>query len=372
VAYAPDISGPDAAESAPFAHLIPLVQLLEKEAREAMHARPCVARVRIDREGLTLLLKRERPATRPLPEHIIWLDGTANAALYKEIFGREVEVVAPRVRTTGTIYQVWASLNNKAHVIGKKAEASKRDDLQRQVQHIITSRGYRAPAVITYKDFTGHFAAHNTAHFYGLRGTNRLRECDALIVVGTPQANIPQIVDQAAMLDPKRLQPFDTAWSDRVIRYRGHEYGYAVSGFWHDERLQALLQQSREAELVQAAHRARPLIRNVDVWLLTNLPLADLAPDELLSLADLFDNAPAGIDPYRWPALRVWADAQEEIATGTLAEHFKISRPTAKVWFEGLLQRGWREIEPETTGRRGPQPRRCVKGFGRINCKVPL
>jgi hypothetical protein len=50
---------------------------------------------------------------------------------------------------------------------------------------------------------------------------------------------------------------------------------------------------------VQAIHRARPLIRAVDVWLLTNVPLSDL-PVELVSLRELFD-APEGVDVYRWP-----------------------------------------------------------------------
>lgn len=335
--------GPDQAESLPYWHLSGLAGLLKQEALEAMAGRPAACRVRITMQGLELLLRRPQ---RPLPSHVIWLDATANPALYKAVFQedkRRIEVVAPRVQLAGRVYQVWPSLNNKDTLIGldqeregkrpAKRRSEKRETVERQVDHIIQSRGYARPAIVTYKDLTGRFSGYDTAHFYGLRGTNRLQECDALIVIGTPQASIPALVDQAAMLHQEILRPFDTDWSDRDQRYAGHDRGYPVSGFWHDTTLHALLAQTREAELVQAAHRVRPLYRKVDVWLLTNLPLAALPPDELLDIRGLF-GAPAGIDPYRWPELvRLLGSAGDDgLSVGDIYTQMDVPERTALRW----------------------------------------
>lgn len=364
--------GPDQAESLPYWHLTDLAQLLKQEALEALEGRQCVCRVRITKQGLELLLRRPE---RTLPPHVIWLDATANPALYRAVFQdeRKIEVVAPRVRLAGRVYQVWPSLNNKDTLVGPdqeqegkrpaKRRQAKREAVEQQVDHIIASRGYTRPAIVTYKDLTSRFSAYDTAYFGGLRGTNRLQDCDALIVVGTPQAPIPTLVDQAAMLHQEILRPFDTDWSDRDWRYVGHPRGYPVSGFWHDTTLHALLVQTREAELVQAAHRVRPLYRKVDIWLLTNLPLTELPPDELLDLRELF-GSPTGIDPYHWPELaRLLESAGEEGLSATdIAAQMDVPERTALRWHAVL--RTLPGVVCRTRTSNGGRPAVvCVKSF---------
>lgn len=369
-AYTPHLWGPDQAESLPFWHLEHLIPILEEEAQEALAGRDYVRRVRITTEGLLILLRRD---ALQLPPHVIWLDATANPALYKAIFrtNRRIEVVDPHVQLSGRVYQLWPSLNNKDTMIGAdepkegkrpaKRRQAKREAIDRQVEHIIRARGYARPAVVTYKDFTAQFSGYDTAHFGGLRGTNRLQNCDALIVIGTPQASIPSLVDQAAMLLDQRLLPFDTTWNDRDQRYVGHSYGYPVSGFWHDDTLHALLMQTREAELVQAAHRVRPLYRPVDVWLLTNLPLAAMPPDELLDLRELFD-APNQVDPYRWQdLLRLLDSAGEEgISAAEVREQMEVPARTAERWFAALCASPGIVVR-ERAAKTGRPARVCVK-----------
>jgi hypothetical protein len=371
-AYTPMLRGPDQADSVPYWHLGCLKGYLEQEAQEALAGRDYVRRVRVDAQGLFLLMRRD---VDTLPPHVIWLDATANPDLYRAIFrdGRRIEVVAPQVELSGHVYQLWPSLNNKDTMIGpdepkvgKKApknRQAKREAIDQQVGHIIQTRGYTRPAVVTYKDFTSQFSVYDTAHFGGLRGTNRLRDCDALLVIGTPQAAIPTLVDQAAMLHQERLRPFDTSWSDRDQRYGGHPYGYPVSGFWHDATLHALLVQTREAELVQAAHRVRPLYRPVDIWLLTNLPLAAMPPDELLDLRDLFD-APNQVDPYRWhELLRLLESAGDEgISADDVREQMDIPARTAHRWFDALTRQPG-VIVRNRPAKAGRPTRICVKDF---------
>jgi hypothetical protein len=87
------------------------------------------------------------------------------------------------------------------------------------------------------------------AHFGGSRGTNRLQDCDCLIVVGAPQPPTPQLLDMAAMLYHERDEPFDTTWSTLTGRSRGQPWAWPIGGFWNDPALQTLLEQARESEL---------------------------------------------------------------------------------------------------------------------------
>ena len=361
---APQIHFPDQAESVPCWYLSDLLPLLEREATEALAGHEYIRRVRVNRDGVTLLLRREH---QPLPPHVIWMDATANVSLYKTLFKRNIEVVAPRVQMAGTVHQVYARLNNKDRLVGptdsrRVDHAAERKLIDAQVAQIVRLGGYQNPAIVTFKAIAKDFG-FPSAHFGGLRGTNRLRDCDALVVVGTPQAGLATIRDQAAMVLHNRMPPFELTWSDRTFPYIGHPYGYDVSGFWHDTALHALLMETREAELVQAAHRVRPLFRPVDVWLLTNLPLRDLPPDRLLSITDLFQS-PKGVDPYQWPAVLDLVDAagDDGVDAEQLQRTFKLSDRTAERWFAALCAYPGIGVRRRTSGR-GRPGRICVKDF---------
>jgi hypothetical protein len=123
----------------------------------------------------------------------------------------------------------------------------------------------------------------------------------------------------AKMLWHNRMEPFQEGWSDKEVQYPGHALAYPKSGFWADPDLNALLWQYREAEIIQAVNRFRPLTEPVHVWLLTNIPLtgptADqpgLVPDEIMSLREMFKvptlekiqevlgKRARAFDPHKW------------------------------------------------------------------------
>jgi hypothetical protein len=355
----PELRHADAAEQAPYGHLFHTLYALKREAEAQLAGVDAIPRVRIDTSGLTLLLRR-RP--RFLPPHVIWLDATASGPLYRELLNRSVKIVRPDVQLQGRVRQVWASLNTKTDVGPAADGRPKLQHVQAQVAAIL-NRGYQRPAYVTYKDLLQVFGANAAAaHFHGSRGTNRLQNCDCLIVIGTPQPGTDDVVTTATMVYSERDRPFDVTWTTQDRPFPGQPWAYPVAGFWNDHDLQVLLEQVREAELVQALHRARPLRRSVDVWLLTNVPLPGI-PVELVSLHQLFD-APDGVDPYRWPeVLRVAtarAVAVGRVTTQDFTSELKTDRKTATKWFEGLLAQGWREIEPVPSATRGPFVRACV------------
>ncbi len=360
-AYEPELRGPNDAEDVPYFHLPQTLALLGREAERAAQDKPSINRVRVDTTGLTLLLRR---APRQLPPHVIWLDATANAPLYETLFGRPVTVVRPEVALQGRVRQVWAGLNNKQALSN---QAPKTDHLRQQLARIL-ARGYTRPAFIGYKDLIrglvpADISPERLAHFGGNRGTNRLQDCDCLIVIGAPQPPTPQLLDMAAMLYHERDEPFNTTWSTRDIPYAGQAWAWPIGGFWDDAQLQALIEQTRESELVQAIHRARPLIRDVDIWLLTNVPLPNI-PVELVSLHELFD-APGGIDAYRWPDVVATAQARMDAAgmvtTADLVDAKLCQKPAAKKYLEALAaDRGWQIVTAPASGR-GQPPLACVK-----------
>jgi DNA polymerase III delta prime subunit len=365
----PDVAYPDAVDKLDYGHLPYLLSLLEQEARANLDGMAdYVRRVRVSVDGLTLYMRR-RPG--PLPAHVIWCDGTGDGRLYERLLGMPVEVVRPRVEMAGTVYQMYASLNNRAALGWGADNDEKRQKVDRKVGDLkaevaqILSRGYERPAIISYKSIIADLAGDlERGHFGAERGTNRMGECDCLIVVGTPQPPAPDIERMAAMLYDTRMEPFNLKWSSRDVPFEGQPWAWPIGGFWDDPDLQLLLEQLRDAELMQAVHRARPLRRQVDVFLLTNAPIAGL-PVELINLHDLFD-APHGVDPYRWPAIRHYA-ADRIAAVGTvtsteLAEWAGVEQSTARRYVEALAAQDSYTLTAQK-GSRGRPPLALCKAL---------
>lgn len=362
-AYAPQLRNAGQVNEAPYFHLPNLVSLLFREAQAAEAGRAYPARVAIANGKLHLLLRHDVSA-HARGKHIMWLDATANEHLYRQMFGQTIEIVQPHIRLAGRVYQVWPRANGKTFLIKDNKLTSKVEQLAKQVERIIEKHSYQRPAIITFEALKSLFDAE-MGHFYGARGTNRFEGCDALIVAGTPQPDLGAITKQARMIYQDRMQPFDMTWSERDVQYAGQGYSYPVSGFWHDPDLNALLWQFREAELIQAAHRARPILHDVDIWLLTNIPMDELPPDELLDIKALFD-APMGVDPYRWPDVMAIADEFERdghpMRAADLVERINIDKKTAQGYLQRLTEQypdRWK-IDTIVPTSKGGKPARAL------------
>lgn len=323
----PQLRDPDDVDQTDYLFLPALLSILGQESSASIDGQEdWIRRVHCTTDGLKLLMRR-RP--KRLPPHVIWCDATGDPRMYERLLGMPIEIVRPNVVMQGTIYQIHDSLNNRS-ALASDLDSPKMRQLRQQVEQIGATHQYQSSATITYKGVRELFEADG--HFGAERGTNRLADKDALIVIGTPQPPQTQIIEIAAMLFDERIRKFNTAWTTRDIAYEGRAHAYPVAGFWDEPDLHIVLQQYREAELIQTLHRARPLRRRVDIWLLTNIPLPGITP-ELLSVQELF-NAPAGVDPYRWPALIEWAaeriDRHGMLVSTDIAEYLGMQQKAAR------------------------------------------
>lgn len=380
LAYVPSLQhNPDSVENAPYFHLRILHELLTREVEAALSGREYPHRIIIRDKKMTLLLRRE--VNKQLPSHVIWLDATGNEHLYHEMFQRRVKVVAPQVQLRGKIYQITDRLNNRKSLlqIGRntdtggmndesscdEAPTGKVDQLAQQIERIIRTHNLQKPGFISFQAITrlDKFEHLDKLHFYGARGTNILQTIDGLIVAGTPMP--PDLDKTARMLFFNRDTPFNTRWQTKDAPYNyidedGKGRAYPTSGYWGDPDMEALLWQVREAELIQAVHRSRPVLNDTPIYLLSNLPVWELPPTELLQIYELFD-APAGVNVYKWQEVMAFAIAmdtsQGSVTTVDLVNHLGVNRDTASKYIDFLIgQYGWQTIKGATR-RRGMPPK---------------
>jgi DNA polymerase III delta prime subunit len=366
----PDLARAEDALHAPYAHLPVTVPLLVAEAREALKGNcDYPPRVLLEAEGLTLLTRRA--VSDRLPAHVCWLDATANEALYRRCFQRPAIVADAQPQMAGKVFQVHSRANGKSTLVGDGAGHARRlDQSEKQIEQIIARHGYERPAVISFQGAIASSQALqrlDNVHFYAARGTNELQDCDAVIVLGTPQPGPDVIERMARMVFVERMRAFDCAWTIKPITYDyrdkdGQGRTYPVSGFWGDPDLQEMLWSMREAEIIQAAHRVRPVNHAVHIWLLTNIPLAELPPDELLSMADVM-GAPKGVDCFTWPeVLRVAQEVSQERGAVTVVDLVKelgIGRDTALRYLDILVkEHGWRPVKGAEPPSDGTKPKR--------------
>ena len=379
LALAPVVHTPADAERAPYFHLPKLATLLAREAAAAERGREYPHRV-VVHDGKLLLLLRRRVAEQ-LPRRVIWLDATGDRHLYEAILQTPVEMVEPRVRMRGRILQVHDRANGKGALLdGEGNLKGAVNDLKRQVKRI--AERYQSIGVITHMAIEDQFAEYpDRGHFYAERGTNRFERVEALVVAGIPQPPLFQIDKAARMLFWERMEPFASTraddgtptlpWSsiDKPFAYVGDDglgRAYPASGFWGDPDLQSVLWQFREAELIQAAHRARPNLRDVDVWLLENLPVDELPPAKLLPARELF-GAPRGVDIYRWPDVLALAELHREaglpLSAADIAEQLCVGVRVARDYLRKLFesQAGVWELDKLVPVGHGGKPTRVLR-----------
>lgn len=351
-------------ETTPYFHLPQLTRLLIREATQALSGVDYPHRVVIAPGSLTLLLRRTVDYRR-IPPHVVWLDATGRPEIYEQIFRRPVQVVDAQPHMHGRIFQVVDRANGKTSLVKSGQRTDKALQAEDLIGKIIEQHGYLQPSVISFKDFVENTDLDvKTSHFYAARGTNEHEDADAIFILGAPQSNIYDIVKLAKMIYFERDTAFKVQWTtqEQVYNYiadDGQGRRYPVSGFWHDSDLQAVLETIREDEIIQAAHRARPVNHPVDIWLLTNIPIPSLPPDELLTMRDVL-GSPDGVDIFKWALVQKLMGEKDEITSSDLVE-IGISRNTAAKYLDFIAhQPGWEKGVVKISGKRGGRPKAAV------------
>ncbi len=339
------------------------------------------SRVYLTQAGLTLIVRQslwDGIAATP----IVALDATGDRELYQIMLGRPVDEYAPRIQRQGRLIQVCHRLNDRGTLNANHGE----DDVGPAGRELVDiadrlTRGYERRSAVAIKKLTPHlarvFGAGNVVHFGGLRGTNQLEGTDALVVAGMHTPGPAAIMDQAIALSDQ-IEPFYTLDEDgnrlQMYRYADREYRLSEAGlaqareqfgdpdlagvarrvgYYAVPVLEVLHRQHREAELVQAIHRARINVHAADVYLLTSLP----TDEEVDAIHDEPPIGPAGIPWRTWIRIEPWIEerwkAGEPITpsdlaelTGTHPDHVRKSR-----WVEAI-----RDRDPEhwSVGRLDP------------------
>ena len=275
----------------------------------------------------------------------------------------------------GRIYQVWNRQNGIGALLQRGHLTRHGRSLIEQVEAII-ARGYTRVGLICHKKMMEHFKhlPIEIGNFYGQRGTNRFRGCDCLIVAGTPMPPLEQIEDMAVMLFQDRNEPFringTLPWveEDRPYNYidpnTGGSYAYPTPGFWGEPDLQLILEEFRESEILQSAHRARPLIELVDIWLLTNIP-TKLEISDLITTYDVL-GIPPGVHQAKWERFQQLADerydAAQPIRSAELVTLLQIDAHTSRKYIDLLANyqsERWNAATIAVPGKRG-KPALCL------------
>jgi hypothetical protein len=201
------------------------------------------------------------------------------------------------------VYQVSGKAFSRQSITGTNRDGTPRSnrnvteaaDLRAQVVEFLDMLpgnvllvSYKAAIEVLIDELPPHV---ETAHFGALRGLNAFEHCETVVVMGREQPSaqaIEALTRPFTATDPEPFLPV----GEYVLQTRGrrmrdpHEPNIAEAQVHVDPRCQSMLEQIREAEMVQAIDRVRPIFNHRKVFVLNNLPL-DLTVDRTMTWPEL-------------------------------------------------------------------------------------
>ncbi len=254
------------------------------------------------------------------------------------------------------------------------------DHLSSRIIEFVTRKAGENPngSIVAPKDW---LAAHGSrlpccvkqAHHGALRGLNELEGCDWEIVVGRnepPPWGVESIARAWFAGDPD-FQVGTVTREQATLTARNGDTATITRTAFGDRRCQEILESIREQESLQAVDRLRLIhaARTKTIYLLCNLPLPGLPPDELVALDDLLlpgriaevllrDFAVVGPTALaaRHPDLFCSAKAAKEHL-----EQFSAGLNGSFPYKASIRQRGYSNIATyRIDGTRGGKPRRAL------------
>jgi len=281
---------------------------------------------------------------RPWPFHqrrLLVLDGTANAEILKQFVPSLVAAPEIRVRRNARVSQVSNSTFYKGSLIKRVAASDGKGKLEPTARLlevgdfiektarkgktlVVTNKPVRC--ALTGEDrhavlsISAPYRGADIAHFGNLRGSNEFEGHDIVIILGRDEPRVHDAERRAMAIWYDTKEPIRRITPDLKGRYnyisRTRRYlfsdGTIKSGsvsVHPDPRVQAVVEQAREAEMLQAIDRLR-LIHTQErktVYILCDIPL-DLPIDELVTWKQLtgdrrLSDALAECDARGWDAL---------------------------------------------------------------------
>ena len=258
-------------QALPPAYTAVLLHQIAKELRIQLRGQRYTSRIEARNGRLELYLRVEHLITqlaRPDQPKII-LDATANAALLQTIFPETpVQVEQPTIRGAARVVQVvgrdWAKSTLRG-ALGPRARRRRDASFEDVASHIRPDRPTLVVCTLEWEHelakalkARGH-ADVVVAHYGALRGSNAYKGYD-VILAQVYHPNLDAIIREGRALFADDPMPLDEGLTTAARQLRdatGACWAVQVPTFC-DARLAALLEQRREAEMVQCALRGRP------------------------------------------------------------------------------------------------------------------
>ncbi len=242
---------------------------------------------------------------------VLLTDGTGSLDLARHLWGdrlvnvhvpfpRDARVVqvagSTEVRSGVFSRQSITGLSGRGEPIGEtvtKRAASRREELLSFVRAVKGRRTFvamtKGAEEVLGPDLVG-LGGVDVGHFGALRGINRWEDCDVAVVVGREQPPALALENQLRAFLASDRVPFrfgsGYALQCRARRMRDGSFEPVAVEVHPDPRAQLLLEQIREAELVQAVDRVRGVFNRRTVYVLWS-GVADLTVDAVRSWSDL-------------------------------------------------------------------------------------
>jgi hypothetical protein len=326
-----------AAQTAP--RLVRLSRVLERLADE-LASRRAGSAYSLLREGDELIAQGRRPWVFD-DQRLLLLDGTANPQILRQFVPQLQDVPEIGVRRKARVIQV-SDLTFYRYSLVEKTPAAEEGASWRPTARLgavaqfiagVAQKGRtlvvtnkRVRCALTGEKANGKlpvrglYAGADIAHFGSIRGTNEFEEHDVVIVLGR---------EQPSPRDAERLAKaiwYDTKQSIRCIKedkrgqvdYPKRRHAYTMRDgsqqsvevkVHPDRRVQAVVEQIREAEMLQAIDRLRLIHspRKKIVFILCNIPLG-IPIDQLVTWRQLagdgrLADALAACETHGWEAL---------------------------------------------------------------------
>ena len=314
------------------------------------------AHLQADRGSITALSFEQLPLQSDLPDDPLILDATATPSKVASLYHVDPEDLPvygddrldANMRVTQVLdgqYHASTIRSNMTDTDGEDLPREEWGTLAERIQTTIDTAAdlHDRPLFVVKADLKPlfDFPDHGEVlHYHATRGLNR-EECDAVVCIGAPHPNVDELRRDAELLamrsdarvggvehSTRRDAPNPPVY--RKLNYVDDQgQGRAIPTKHYTGLVGDLFRETREKELQQAVHRARPLLAAaddpVDVYLLTNVPTS-LPVDEVCTFDELADPLEALL-PVREGALDL-LDAIDDVLAGDGPDGF---RPEALV-----------------------------------------
>jgi len=220
---------------------------------------------------------------------IIALDATTDKSIWEQAAGTQMQekVINISLPEGSKVIQVYSGRYGKTYHTKNPAIIQKEQAIIDLLRDKAFFGGWNAAKEsLTFPD------AECFGHFYGTRGTNRFEDYPIACIFGTPNIQ-PDHFKETVRGFYAGTAPLDFTIEKTPVRYganiEGKDYETKIPRAI-DPRVQAFWEIHRESEILQIAHRIRPLLNPKIIYLITSLPIPGLPPTELLTLTDLLNS----------------------------------------------------------------------------------